>query len=145
MSGRESALRSSCPIANTLDILGDKWSLLIVRDLMFREMSEYGQFLKAGEGISTNILADRIKRLLHEGIIEKEVNPEDRKRIVYTLTQKGIDLMPVLIETILWANAYLPQAAVPPDFMNKLNRAPDKFMKSLEKKLMQTAKKHREK
>ena len=119
MTKNQAGPRSTCPIANSLDLVGDKWSLLIVRDLMFRGLDAYGQFLASGEGISTNILADRLARLAEAGIVERRPHPTDRKRVTYVLTERGIDLMPVLLEFTLWAAAHLPGALVPPAFLEQ--------------------------
>ena len=98
--------RSDCPISTTLDILGDKWSLLIVRDMAFKGKNTYGEFLNAGEGIATNVLADKLAQLETGGIISKESHPASRAKILYKLTSKGIDLIPALVEVILWSEKY---------------------------------------
>jgi DNA-binding HxlR family transcriptional regulator len=95
--------RSGCPIAISLDIFGDRWSLLIVRDLIFCRGRSFREFEAAGEGIATNILAERLDRLERAGIIRRRRDPDDRRRVVYLLTDKGIDLAPVLVEMIIWA------------------------------------------
>ena len=89
-----------------LDILGDKWSLLIVRDMVFKEKNTYGDFLNGGEGITTSVLADKLVLLESGGIISKETHPESKAKILYTLTQKGIDLIPSLVEIIEWSEKY---------------------------------------
>lgn len=103
--------RSACPINVALEIFGDRWSLLIVRDLMFRGRRTYKEFLSSEEGIATNILADRLLRLETEGIIEKRPDHADARRILYLLTEKGIALAPVLIEMIVWAARHEKTAA----------------------------------
>jgi len=95
--------RSNCPISISLDIFGDRWSLLIVRDLMFKRLKRYGEFATAGENIASNVLADRLERLECAGIIECSTDPGDARRRIYRLTRKGMDLAPVLIEMVLWA------------------------------------------
>ena len=95
-----------CPISSTLDILGDKWTLLIIRDLMFKEKKTYGEFLGSEEKIATNILADRLLTLEKNGIVEKKAFPGNKVRNLYQLTLKGIDLMPILFEIILWGDEY---------------------------------------
>lgn len=100
--------RSECPLSCSLDILGDKWSLLIIRDLMFYKKSTYGDFLKSAEGIATNILASRLQNLEENNIIEKLAHPESKAKVLYKLTQKGIDLLPVIVEVHLWAEKYFP-------------------------------------
>ncbi|MDP9047117.1 MAG: helix-turn-helix transcriptional regulator [Bacteroidota bacterium] len=102
--------RSDCPISSALDIVGDKWSLLIIRDIMMNGKNTYNEFLKSPEGIATNVLADRLSMLESAGILAREEHPESRAKIFYRLTHKGIDLLPVLVELILWADAYLPVA-----------------------------------
>jgi DNA-binding HxlR family transcriptional regulator len=98
--------RSKCPISCTLDILGDKWALLIIRDMMFKGKKTYGEFLNSDEKIATNILADRLAILEKTGIIEKKDYPENKVKILYKLTQKGIDLMPALVDLIVWGEKY---------------------------------------
>ncbi len=98
--------RSMCPISTTLDILGDKWTLLIIRDLMFNGKRTYGEFLQSEEKIATNILADRLLTLEKNGIVEKRAFPGNKAKNLYQLTPKGIDLMPILLEIILWGDEY---------------------------------------
>jgi DNA-binding HxlR family transcriptional regulator len=100
--------RSDCPISSSLDIWGDKWSLLIIRDLMDSKECTYGDFLKSPEGIATNILASRLLVLEENRIIEKLEHPESRAKVLYRLTRKGIDLLPIIIEISLWAEKYFP-------------------------------------
>jgi DNA-binding HxlR family transcriptional regulator len=95
--------RSDCPVSISLEILGDRWSLLIVRDLMVRGFQTFKQFEQSGEGIATNILADRLRKLESGGIITAEPDMADRRRLSYRLTEKGIDLAPVLLELFVWA------------------------------------------
>lgn len=98
--------RSDCPVSCSLDIWGDKWSLLIVRDLLFAKECTYGDFLKSPEGIATNILAARLQALEENGIIVKLDHPQSKAKVLYKLTRKGIDLLPVLLEINLWAEKY---------------------------------------
>jgi DNA-binding HxlR family transcriptional regulator len=98
--------RSDCPVSCSLDVWGDKWSLLIVRDLMFAKECTYGDFLKSPEGIATNILASRLQTLEENKIIEKLDHPDSKAKVLYRLTRKGIDLLPVMIEINLWAEKY---------------------------------------
>lgn len=94
--------RSGCPVSISLEIFGDKWSLLIIRDLMVRGFRTFKEFLQSGEGIATNILADRLTRLETAGIVVAEVDGSDGRRVNYRLTEKGIDLAPVLFELLIW-------------------------------------------
>ena len=99
--------RSECPISCSLDIFGDKWSLLIIRDMMFFNKSTYGDFLKSAEGIATNILATRLQSLEDNKLIEKFDHPDSKAKVLYKLTQKAIDLLSVMVEIQLWAEKYL--------------------------------------
>jgi DNA-binding HxlR family transcriptional regulator len=99
---RQTIRRSGCPVSISLDILGDRWSLLIIRDLMVRGYKMFKEFEEAGEGIATNILADRLQRLQASGIITAEEERTDGRRLNYRLTEKGIDLAPVLLELLIW-------------------------------------------
>lgn len=105
--------RSDCPVNVALELLGDRWSLLIVRDLMFRGYRSYGQFLEADESIATNMLADRLRKLLAAGVITTVREDADRRKIFYRLTPKGMDLAPVLVELILWSARYEKTFATP--------------------------------
>lgn len=100
--------RSECAISMALDIVGDKWSLIILRDLMFTEKRSYGELQSCEEKIATNILASRLQGLEAAGIIRKTPDPENGRRILYFLTQKGIDLLPVILELRSWAEKHYP-------------------------------------
>jgi len=98
--------RSGCPLNASVEMLGDRWSLLIIRDMMLRGARTYKEFLECYEGIATNILADRLRKLVAHGIITTEPDPSDGRKLIYLLTPKGIDLAPVLTEMVLWAAAH---------------------------------------
>src|ERR1700730_3125195 len=98
--------RSGCPLNASVEILGDRWSLLIIRDMMLRGFRSYKQFLGSYERIATNILADRLRRLEEHGIITAEPDPSDGRKLIYLLTKKGIDLAPVLTEMVLWSGRH---------------------------------------
>jgi DNA-binding HxlR family transcriptional regulator len=98
--------RSGCPLNASVEILGDRWSLLIIRDMMLRGFRTYKEFLESYEGIATNILADRLRRLMAHGIITAQPDPADGRRLIYLLTAKGLDLAPVLTEMVLWVAAH---------------------------------------
>jgi DNA-binding HxlR family transcriptional regulator len=89
-------------VSLSLEVFGDRWSLLIVRDLMVRGFRTYYDFQNSGEGIATSILADRLRRLVASGIVETEPDPNDRRRMNYRLTEKGIDLAPVMLDLLIW-------------------------------------------
>src|ERR1051326_2775245 len=98
--------RSKCPISYGLDIFGDKWSLLVLRDIMFYGKTRYSDFAHSDEGIATNILANRLELLEQAGIISKRQDTEFRNQFVYDVTPKGNGLLPVLIELALWGVQY---------------------------------------
>lgn len=102
--------RSLCPINLTLEAVGDRWSMLIVRDLMLRGHSSYQGFLRAEEKIATNILADRLLKLEQNGLISKSADPADKRRFIYALTERGADLAPILVELALYGLKYEPMA-----------------------------------
>jgi len=98
--------RSGCPLNASVEVLGDRWSLLIIRDMMLRGFRTYKEFLGSYERIATNILADRLRKLETHGIIASERDPSDGRKLIYSLTPKGLDLAPVLTEMVLWAAAH---------------------------------------
>src|SRR5690554_1932560 len=98
--------RSDCPISCSLDVFGDKWSLLIIRDIMLRGKVSYSEFLESEERISTNILANRLTVLEEENIISKSVSSTNKSKFNYSLTEKGVDLLPIVIEIMDWGAKY---------------------------------------
>jgi DNA-binding HxlR family transcriptional regulator len=98
--------RSGCPLNASVEMLGDRWSLLIIRDMMLRGAKAYKEFLELHEGIATNILADRLRKLEANGIVAARPDPSDGRKRIYFLTVKGIALAPVLTEMVLWAAAH---------------------------------------
>lgn len=95
--------RSGCPLNASVEMLGDRWSLLIIRDMMLRGFRSFKEFLESDEGIATNILADRLRKLEAHGIITTQADASDGRKLIYLLTPKGIDLATVLTEMVLWA------------------------------------------
>ena len=114
--------RSVCPISYFLDFLGDKWTLLVVRDLMFMGKRRYGEFLASPEGIATNILADRLARLEAAGIIRKSDDPEGGSKGSYALTEKGLDLIPAMVELAAWGAKHDPNTGAPKSFVRRMKR-----------------------
>jgi DNA-binding HxlR family transcriptional regulator len=103
------AHRSGCPINLSLEVLGDKWSLLVIRDIMFGNRRHFRELLtRSDEGISSNILADRLKTLLDAGILTREDDPTHKQKGIYSLTERGIELLPVLAQMAAWGYKYLP-------------------------------------
>ncbi|UUX51101.1 helix-turn-helix transcriptional regulator [Nisaea acidiphila] len=106
--------RSGCPIATTLDIVGDRWTLVILRDMLTGK-SRYSEFMASPEGITTNILADRLNRMEASGLVERSLYQERPKRYAYNLTEKGRGLHRVLQEMCRWGNRFMPETWVPPE------------------------------
>ena len=116
-----SGARSPCPIASALDLLGDKWTLLVIRDLLFGGKKRFGDFLKAPEKIPTNILSDRLRRLEEHGLVAKVLYAERPPRYEYLPTEKSADLFPVLRALVEWANHHLPGTfQAPPGALDKI-------------------------
>lgn len=105
--------RSGCPVSISLELLGDRWSLLIVRDLMVRGLKTFKEFQESGEGIASNILTDRLRRLEEVGVIAAEAAEGDGRRVHYRLTERGIDLAPVLLDLLIWAARHETTSAPP--------------------------------
>jgi DNA-binding HxlR family transcriptional regulator len=114
--------KSDCPVHFALEVFGDAWTLLIVRDLMFKGRTSYTDFLRAEEGIATNVLADRLQRLEEDGIIERVSGSGRGTAGAYRLTAKGIDLLPILLEIIGWSAKYDPKTAADRRFVRRLRR-----------------------
>lgn len=126
---------SGCPVRFGMSQFGDKWSFLIIRDLMFKGRKYYHEFMEAGEGISTNVLATRLADLESNGIIAKARDPEKGSRYVYSLTEKGIELMPMMLAMMDWAEKYDAATEVPKEFINKLRTDQAGLERDLQKEL----------
>lgn len=131
----KSKKRSDCPVSSSLDIWGDKWSLLIIRDLMDAKECTYGDFLKSPEGIATNILASRLQNLEENRLIEKLEHPDSKAKVLYKLTRKGIDLVPVMVEISLWAEKYFSIPADRKAMLKEVKKDKAGFIKAAIKEL----------
>jgi DNA-binding HxlR family transcriptional regulator len=105
--------RSTCPISTALELVGDRWTLLLIRDLMFAGKRHFREFLQSEEAISSNILADRLNALVVNGIVTKEGDPTHAQKAVYSLTAKGIELLPVLVAMSEWTQKHHPETRRP--------------------------------
>ena len=119
-------IRSHCAVNYGVEIFGDRWSLLIIRDIVFVGKKTYGQFLKSEEGIATNVLAARLAFLEEQGILSKAPSPDDRRKDFYTLTEKGLDLIPMVLNIVLWsakhdAKSYVRRSK---EFLARLSQNP---------------------
>jgi DNA-binding HxlR family transcriptional regulator len=124
-------LKSHCPINFALEVLGDKWTLLIIRDLLLFGKRYYGDFLSSDEGIATNILADRLNRLEREGFVRKTGDAQHGSKYIYEPTQKAIDLLPILLEIALWSAKHDPATATPKSVVARIKRDKIGFMKEV--------------
>jgi DNA-binding HxlR family transcriptional regulator len=131
MVDKKSKTWAGCPVRFGMSQFGDKWSFLVIRDLMFKGRKYYHEFIEAGEGISTNVLATRLVDLEANGIISKSKDPEKGSRFVYTLTQKGTELMPMMLAMMDWAEKYDDATEVPAEFIKKLRADPAALQESL--------------
>ena len=122
--------RSSCPINFAVEEFGDIWSLLIVRDILFWDKTTYGEFLSSQEKISTNILADRLNQLLEKGILNKTPHEADKRKDVYQLTQKGLDLYPIVLQMMLWSARYDPHTPISEDNAKMMKRGQEEVVKA---------------
>ena len=118
MKKHEGRNSNKCPITFALDVFGDKWSLIILRDILFKGKKYYGEFLYSAEKISTNILANRLHKLESEGLISKTQDPHNLSKFIYRLTRKGKDLLPLMLDMIEWSMKYNPQPDAPDNIIN---------------------------
>jgi len=120
-----------CPIRYWLSIFGDKWSLLVIRDMMLKGSQNYGQFKDAGEGISTSVLASRLNKLEEQGIISKLHDEEHGKKFIYSLTDKGNELAEIMINIIDWSEKFDAKTLVEKDFIDILRKDPQALKRKL--------------
>lgn len=124
---------SGCPISFGLDVFGDKWTLLIIREIMLNGKRTYSEFLKADEGIATNILISRLKQLENDAIVEKYRDPNNRRSFVYHLTEKGRDLAPIILEIVIWSGVYDDRPNAMREVLEKILRDRSGFEAKLRK------------
>lgn len=129
--------RSGCPLNASVEMLGDRWSLLIIRDMMLLGSQTYKEFLESYEGIATNILADRLRRLEAYGIISAEPDSSDGRKLIYRLTAKGIDLAPVLTEMVLWAHRH--EETENQALVRQMQNDKDKFLTAIRRRWAEKA------
>jgi DNA-binding HxlR family transcriptional regulator len=124
MKKAKGALRSHCPVNYGIEAFGDRWALLILRDIIFRGKRTYGEFLKSEEGFATNILASRLEHLVASGILHKGGDEADGRKALYTLTEKGLDLIPVIFEIMRWSLKHDDQSMARriPKLMTKIDK-----------------------
>ena len=123
-------LRSSCPISYTLEMVGDTWSLLIVRDIVHFGKKTFGEFRTSGEGIARNILSNRLARPVEQGILTRRPHPDDGRKDLYELAETGLDLIPILLAMAEWGATHFAESDAPPEWI-QLVRSRRKEMTTL--------------
>lgn len=123
--------RSKCPINLALEMIGDAWSMLIIRDIMLRNHTGYQAFLSSGEKIATNILADRLVKLEAYELITKSADPKDARKFIYALTEKGANLAPILIEMVLFSAQFSENIDIAKDQLQAMQRNKIQFAKDI--------------
>ena len=126
--------RSSCPVTFALDLIGDKWSLLIMRDIILFGKRFYHEFAASDEKISTNILANRLSMLECSGVILKSKDTQDKKRYIYSPTEKGLDLLPVIISMVRWSAKYDADTGAPKSEIDKIEQDPEAYIAAVRAK-----------
>lgn len=138
--GRKRRL-SGCPIDYALDLFGDRWTLLVIRDLLFVGKRHFKELMESPERIASNILTARLKKLEVRGLIERRPDPDNRKQVIYTLTDKGRDLTPVLVELIRWGGRHDPDSLVPKGVVARFSRDNERLLADLRARMGGTARK----
>jgi DNA-binding HxlR family transcriptional regulator len=123
--------RSNCPIACALDLVGDRWTLVVLRDLIMARKRYFQELLDGKEGIATNILASRLKLLEAAGLVTRSADPAQARRVIYAPTGKALDLLPVLVELMCWSMKYISGSAAPAPFVRRLAEGRDGFIADL--------------
>lgn len=124
--------RSDCPVSFALETFGDSWTLLVIRDLMFNGKATYTEFLQSEEGIATNVLASRLRQLEKRGLIRRRGSGRGMR---YALTEKGLDLLPVMLAIVDWSASYDPRTAAPPAFVARLRKDREGTIAELRRRL----------
>jgi DNA-binding HxlR family transcriptional regulator len=130
---KEIMQRSKCPVSFTLDFLGDKWSLLIIRDMIIYGKSTYGEFIQSEEKIATNILADRLALLEQNGFITRRVSTIKKNKVIYGMTEKSVDLVPIIMEYNIWGAKYNPSGD--PALLEELSKDKEHTIKKYQEKI----------
>jgi DNA-binding HxlR family transcriptional regulator len=123
--------QSGCPVAFGLDMFGDKWTLVVVRDMIMWSKRHFNELLACREKMASNILADRLKRLEEECVISKTKDPENESKFIYELTPKGKDLIPLILEIMLWGSKHAPNSDAPPELVRWVKKDRDGVTKAI--------------
>jgi DNA-binding HxlR family transcriptional regulator len=141
MSDGRTRRLSGCPIDYALDLFGDRWTLLVIRDLLFVGKRHFKELMESPERIASNILTARLKKLEARGLIERRPDPDNRKQVIYTLTDKGRDLIPVLVEVVRWGGRHDPNTLVPKNVVARFARDNESLLAKLRTCMSGTARK----
>lgn len=131
----KAARRSDCPISYALEILGDRWSLLVLRDLLLEDRRRFKEFLGAGEGIATNVLADRLRRLERRGLLRRVADPADGRQVLYYPTEIALGLVPMLVEMVAWGSRNDPRTAVDEAFLRQFEEDREGLVESIKQRV----------
>lgn len=124
MKTQAACRRSDCPISYALDLFGDKWTLLVLRDLVIKRKRYFQQFLASDEKIASNILSHRLKLLEAAGMLTRKRDPANKRRVLYAPTEKGADLIPALLELVRWSAKHDPRTAAPKALVRRISEDP---------------------
>jgi DNA-binding HxlR family transcriptional regulator len=127
--------RSKCPISGALEVFGDRWTLLVLRDMVFYDRRYFQDFLESPEGIATKVLADRLARLEEQGLVEKRPDPADRRRSVYSLTEQGLGVIPVLLELRVWGSVHDPSTWIGSEYVAEFTSDRDGMIRRYRERL----------
>lgn len=128
MNFRQDNVRSNCPINYSLELVGDKWSLLIIRDIVYFGKQTYGEFMNSNEGIARNILASRLAQLAGNGLITKTPHPDDGRKDIYKLTEKGLSLIPILLDMADWGSEHYAESDAPASWLELVRSDREKII-----------------
>ena len=127
--------RSDCPITFCLELVGDRWTMLVIRDMVMFGAQRFSEFQSGTEGIATNVLSDRLQRLTEGGIVVCSADPDDGRRKLYRLTHKGLDLVPILIDLARWGATHDPHTGISVEFKNRVENDRDGVIAALRAQL----------
>lgn len=128
LRGRGPARRSDCPIAYALDFVGDKWTLIVLRDLILVRKRYFQEFLASSEKIASNILASRLKLLECAGLVTRQTDPAHGRRVIYAPTEKALDLLPTMLELVRWGAKYDAKSGAPPELVRRIAQDRDAYV-----------------
>lgn len=138
-----SGSRSACPINAVVEVIGDQWSLLILRDMLIDHRTRYSEFRMADEGVATNILSAKLKHLSDYGLVEKFPDPQDGRASIYLPTERALDMIPVLLSAMAWSDKHQPDTSIPAEAMSAYHSDPQGVAALLRERAMQFGKETR--